>query len=221
MANPLPNPPTAWIDVKTGQPTQAFYQFIFNLSQQLGGSGGGGGLGVATTGDAKITFKTVADAGWILVNDGSIGDASSNATTRANADTQSLFVLLYNNITSLVLQDSTGATVARGASAAADYAAHRRLLVPTMLGRSLAVAGAGVGLTSRPLGTTAGAETETPTIAKTASHNHIYHDVFSAGSQVASGSPAVGGDFNTSLTGGGTALNILDPSTYVNFMIKL
>ena len=51
-----------------------------------------------TTGDVKQTFKTVADAGWVMMNDGSIGDGSSGAMTRANPDTQALFTLLWNNI---------------------------------------------------------------------------------------------------------------------------
>ena len=46
-----------------------------------------------TTGDVKITLKNVADSGWVIMNDGNIGDASSSATTRANADTQNLFTL--------------------------------------------------------------------------------------------------------------------------------
>ena len=47
-----------------------------------------------TTGDVKTTLKTTADAGWVMMNDGTIGDASSGGTTRANADTQALFGLL-------------------------------------------------------------------------------------------------------------------------------
>src|SRR4051812_27150490 len=129
-----------------------------------------------TTGDVKLTFKTTADPTWIMLDDGSIGNAASGATTRANADCAALFALLYGNIVALVLQDSAGSTVARGASAAADFAANRRLLVPKVLGRSIAVAGAGSGLTARTLGSTAGAETETPTLAKTAAHNHSVTD---------------------------------------------
>lgn len=180
----------------------------------------------STTGDVKLTYKTVADAGWILANDGSIGNAASGATTRANADTVNLFTLFYGLPFTLTLQDSAGATVARGASAAADYAANRRLVIPKALGRSIAVAGSGSGLTARLLGDgTKGAETETPTLAKTAVHNHGI-----PGSSSASGSgstnfvrtdatnnvPGV-----TASSGNGDPLNILDPSTYMNVMIKL
>ena len=50
-----------------------------------------------STGDIKFTIKTAADVGWVLLTDaGTIGNASSGAT-RANADTEELFELLWNN----------------------------------------------------------------------------------------------------------------------------
>lgn len=98
-----------------------------------------------STGDAKLTFKTVADPEFVMANDGSIGNGSSGATTRANADTEALFTLLWNNITDAwcPVYDSAGAKVARGANAAADFAANRRLRLSRVLGRSIAVAGLG------------------------------------------------------------------------------
>lgn len=112
-----------------------------------------------TTGDAKLTLKTAADPGWIIINDGTIGNASSNATTRANADTSALFTLCWNN-TTLQVKDSTGNNVARGASASADFSANRQIQLPLALGRSLVGAGAGAGLTARALGSSFGAETQ-------------------------------------------------------------
>src|SRR4051812_40628038 len=135
-----------------------------------------GNIGAWRTGNARLTFTTTAAPGWILADDGSIGNAGSGATTRANADCAALFAVLYNAIAALELQSSAGATVGRGASAAADFAANRRLVIPKVLGRSIAIAGVGSGLTSRPLGSNAGAETETPTLAKTAAHNHSISD---------------------------------------------
>lgn len=180
-------------------------------------------------GTARLTYQATAETGWILANDGSIGDASSGATTRADADTAALFALLYALPAALVLQDNTGTTVARGASAAADYAAHRRLVIPKMLGRSLGVAGSGSGLTARVLGTTAGAETETPTIAKTAAHDHtkLTTGDTSTGAAGAGFAPVRGGNggddgsSRTSSTGSGTPLNIVDPISYLNLEIKL
>jgi hypothetical protein len=101
----------------------------------------------SVTGDIKWTLKTAADAGWVMMNDGSIGDASSNATARAFADCQALFTLLWTNISNswAPTQDASGTPVSRGASAAADWTAHRRLLLPRTLGRALAIAGSGSG----------------------------------------------------------------------------
>ncbi len=110
-----------------------------------------------STGDVKLTFKSTADSGWVMMNDGTIGNASSGATTRANADTEALFTVLWNNITNTWAAVSGG----RGASAAADFAASKTLALPKALGRALAVAGSGSGLTARSLGQTAGAETHT------------------------------------------------------------
>src|SRR5262245_62153853 len=133
-----------------------------------------------STGDAKLTFKTVADVGWVMMNDGSIGDASSGATTRANADCQALFTLFFNNCADadVPLQTSTGAATTRAAqgTAAAAWGAHCRMVLPKVLGRALAGAGAGAGLTNRPLGSKTGAETHTMSVAEMASHNHTITD---------------------------------------------
>jgi len=49
-----------------------------------------------STGDVKMTFKTSADVGWLLMDDTTIGNASSSAD-RPNADTEELFELLWNS----------------------------------------------------------------------------------------------------------------------------
>jgi microcystin-dependent protein len=122
----------------------------------------GAGFGGFTTGDVKLTFKTTADPGWILMNDSTIGDASSNASY-ANAAAGALFTLLYNNIADAdaPILTSGGAATTRGAqgSAATAFANHCRLTLPLVLGRALAAAGAGAGLTARVLGHALGEET--------------------------------------------------------------
>src|SRR6266516_2014482 len=105
-------------------------------------------IGGFTTGDTKTTLKTTADLGWIMMNDGTIGDSTSGASTRANDDTGPLFSLLWNNTANADCAVSGG----RGGSAAADFAAHKTLALPKVKGRALAGAGAGSGLTSRALG---------------------------------------------------------------------
>ena len=122
---------------------------------------------VWTTGDVKVTLRPTADTGWVVFDDGTIGSASSGATTRANADTEDLFTLLWNNTTNANCAVSSG----RGTSAAADFAANKTIALPKFLGRMLAVAGAGSGLTSRALAVALGSEDAT-----TVSHTHTLTD---------------------------------------------
>ena len=109
-----------------------------------------------TTGDVKLTLKSVADDGWVMMNDGSIGNTASGATTRANADTYNLFMLLWN-IPACTLQNSSGETSTK-TTAAQDWSANKRLLLPKTMGRALAGAGQGEGLSSRVLGSSVGEE---------------------------------------------------------------
>lgn len=115
------------------------------------------GTGGATTGDVILTMKTVAPTGWIIADDGSIGSATSGATTRANTDTQALYYLLWANFADA----DAPVTGSRGATKEADWAANKKIGLPKLLGYTLGVAGAGSGLTSRTLGHPVGAESTT------------------------------------------------------------
>jgi len=86
------------------------------------------------TGDIKFGIYTSAPAGWVKANGGSIGNAASGGTTRANADTAALFALLWTatDVADCAIQDSAGAGSTKGASAAADYAANKRMVLPDM-----------------------------------------------------------------------------------------
>lgn len=83
----------------------------------------------APTGMIGMFGRKTAPSGWVRLNGGTIGSASSGATERANADTQALFELLWGEYanTELAIQDNTGAASTRGASATADFAANKRL----------------------------------------------------------------------------------------------
>jgi len=96
-----------------------------------------------STGDVKLTIKSSADTGWVIMDDGTIGNASSSATTRANADTETLFALIWDNISNTYcpIYTSAGAVSTRGASAAADYAANKRIRIPRTVGRAMAGTG--------------------------------------------------------------------------------
>ncbi|WP_454627790.1 hypothetical protein [Bradyrhizobium cenepequi] len=124
------------------------------------------GVSPPTTGDVQLTLKTTASAGWVMFNDGTIGDALSGASARANADCQALFTLIFNNISDTyapILTAAGGATTrAAQSNAAAAWAAHCRISLTKVLGRALAVAGSNGTPGSRGawgLGQTFGQET--------------------------------------------------------------
>jgi hypothetical protein len=129
-----------------------------------------------STGDAKLTLKTVADAGWVLMNDGTIGSASSGSSTRANADCQSLFVFFFNTFTDAIapILTSAGGATTRAAqtNAATAWANNCRMSLTRQLGRSISIAGAGAGLTPRALGGFIGAETHVIALAEAPPHSH-------------------------------------------------
>lgn len=71
------------------------------------------------------TFGTSAQPpNTVSANGLTVGDASSNATGRANADTYWLFVRLWTDCLICQLFNSSGGVVTRGATANADWAAH-------------------------------------------------------------------------------------------------
>lgn len=171
-----------------------------------------------STGDVKITLKTVADTGWVMMNDGTIGNATSSATARANADTSALFTLLWNNTADADCAVSTG----RGVSAAADYAASKTIAIPKSLGRALAISGAGAGLTSRALAKALGSED-----AVVVAHTHTLSSnvrVSSDGAQQfsnGSGQFATDAGVLANSTGvSGTGAN-MPPTFFLNVMVKL
>ena len=76
--------------------------------------------------------RLTAPAGWLLVDGKTIGNAASGATSRANADTAALFAELWAfPAASVPIFDNTGAASTRGASAAADFAANKRIALFT------------------------------------------------------------------------------------------
>lgn len=77
-------------------------------------------------------FGSTRPPGYVFGGGQTIGDASSGATARAKADTQTLFELLWNSTgnAEFPIQDSSGAASVRGANATADFNAHKRMPVP-------------------------------------------------------------------------------------------
>lgn len=124
-------------------------------------------LGVSTTGDLKLTLKST-EAGWVPMNDGTIGNSSSMATTRADADVQELYVLIWDQVGNTYAPVTGG----RGANGLADFNAGKPMALPKALGRALVAAGTGSGLTARVLGSTFGEESHTLTSAEIPAHSH-------------------------------------------------
>ena len=95
------------------------------------GVSGGPGVDATTvmqTGDIKIRYDNAIINGFVRCNGLTIGDASSGATERVDAPgngTQPLFLYLWNIDSTLAVTPG-----GRGASAAADWAAHKQLALP-------------------------------------------------------------------------------------------
>jgi hypothetical protein len=91
------------------------------------------------TGDMRETMNAFGAPsltqalGWVALDDGTIGNPSSNATTRANTDTWPLFNLFWQNFKNNGMQvfapmfTSAASPTSYGASAYADWAANNQL----------------------------------------------------------------------------------------------
>lgn len=169
-------------------------------------------------------FGSTAPTDHLICNGDTIGDASSGATARANADTATLFALLWDSIanTELAIQDSAGAPSVRGASAAADFAAHKRMPLPDMRGY------APVGYKNGDadfgtLGDTLGAKTHQLTEAELATHHHtVIAKSGSGGSTLGLEIDGTGtqAGLDTGNAGSNTAHNNIQPSFTLNFIVR-
>lgn len=142
---------------------------------------GTGNLHHIPTGTGPVPYMgSTAPTGWIFANGLTIGNASSGATGRANADTEDLFTLLWNTFANAQLAVSGG----RGASAAADYAANKTIALPDLRGRGLfgsdtmgtsaasRLTSGGSGVDGATLGATGGSQTHTLTTSEMPAHTH-------------------------------------------------
>ena len=125
--------------------------------------------GLFLTGEVIYAILNSTPAGWLLLNDGTIGNAASLATNRANADTETLFEQLWTLTSNSYCPVSGG----RGASAAADFAASKTLQLPRCCGRTLGNQGAGSGLSARAIGEYVGEETHQLSSDESTYHQHL------------------------------------------------
>ena len=195
LTNPLPNPlscdqagrvPMHWladglIHIRL---TDASGLVIIDTTMQVlgpssgGGGGGGGGTvdptALISTGDLKARYGTGVASGFVRANGLTIGNASSGATERANADTQALFIYLYNADANLVVSGG------RTGNALNDYNASKQLTLPDWRGRAIAalddmgntaagrLTAAYFGTSATVLGAAGGAQTHTLTLSELA-----------------------------------------------------
>lgn len=168
---------------------------------------------------------------------GTIGNAESGATTRANDDAHVLFILLWANVADGYAPVSGG----RGESAEDDWSAGKTISLTRMLGRALAIAGAGDGLTPRTTGQYLGEETVTLTEAQMPLHGHpsrlaitnqgsasaqpnggmLLSNVGNQNKVAFTGEPAGTAGQQIGGTGGDEAHNNMPPTAFLNAMIKL
>ena len=170
--------------------------------------------------------------GWLICDGSTIGNATSGATGRANADTATLFDLLWNNWANAQAAVSGG----RGATSSADFAANKTIAIPDFKGRTSVSKSASGTLST--LGGTAGEETHTlitDEIPAPGDHLHNNPSVLDTSQyQMA----AAGIDLSVQLNSGGTtsaytdnangypsagggAHNNIQPSLVINKIIKL
>ena len=97
---------------------------------ETGPAGANGTDATAPTGAFMHFMRAAAPTGWIAGNGSTIGNAGSGAT-RANVDTLALFTAWWTDYSDaqLPILTSAGGASTRGASAAADWAALKRLTV--------------------------------------------------------------------------------------------
>jgi microcystin-dependent protein len=202
------------------------------------------------TGFVGLTISSSPPAGWLMFDDGTFGSASSGSSNSNSAANQALFNILFASPftdATAPLFTSTGAATTRAAqgSAAAAWAANCRMSLPKVLGRALAIAGSGSGLTARTLGQILGEETHLLTVAEIPAHSHAntlsdpghshtYNNAATnaiesstGGSNTATTTSATtnpnttGISINNVNAGGGGSHNNMQPTSFLNAMVKV
>jgi len=173
---------------------------------------------VFVTGDNIWSDRTDERAGFLLINNSTkttIGDASSLATLRANADCEQLFLLYWNT----KRDEECPVVSGRGASAAADWSAHKKITIPDSLLRVFAV----WNYASVYSGSIEGTRDQGLAETHNGPHAHsigvgIDHETNDLGG---SGWLAAPGTFYTNVSGLGTPHNNIQPTIYKTLYIKL
>jgi hypothetical protein len=172
-------------------------------------------------GDTKTSLSTGSGQGWIPMNDGSIGNVGSGASTIASAQAFQLYKTLWDGISNTWAPVSTG----RGATAIADFLAGKTLTLARTLGRVIGNSGSGAGLTPRVLGEFLGEETHVLTIPEMPAHSHTLNYFDTVARLTGAGAPITtlnnAATLTTSSVGGSAAHNNMEPTSFMNVFIKL
>lgn len=187
----------------------------------------------ARTGDVKTSLLSSAPLGWLPMNDNTIGNVSSGATT-PGAFTFQLYATIYTSVSNTYapVTPSRTAPGTTMANAIEDFIANKPLKLPLSLGRALAGAGSGSGLTPTVLGQNSGAESSMLVLNNLPQHTHdpgspgtAYRMNSTSTNFAQSGTGVNGSDVTTTggVTGLGsqTGVSVLQPATYFNVFIKL
>jgi len=186
-----------------------------------------------TTGYVALTYNTTAPSGWVDLDDGTIGDSGSGATTRANADTFDLFEMLWDNVSSPTANAFCAVSGGLGASALADFSAGKQLTLPYYKGRAIAGFGTAAGFSYAPvLGAYDGEPDHLLIEAEMPLHDHECpieqsNPPWGRGTATYSNLGGLPGGVSTTTadltntTGGTNAHNNIQPTTHVNTIIKL
>ena len=180
------------------------------------------------TGDMKVSVvNSDQDNAWLRADGRTIGNGSSGGTARANADMSALFTVLWTNFTNteLPIQDSSGGASTRGASAAADFAANKRMPLPDLRGRVIAgMDNPGGGAANRITDAQAdinggvfGAESVTLTSAGIPSHGHntaVGSPADTANALVAAATLMTGGGNGVTIAGAGNRWQVGAATAY-------
>lgn len=205
--------------------------------------------GIPKTGDYKFTLRQAADPGWVVCADTTIGNQFSGSGI-AGLYTKALFIVLWNAVSNTYAPvfNSDGSVGTRGANANADFNANKRLMLTLTLGKVLAQVNTGLGFV---MGQSTGEYTHVLTVSELAAHQHSAtsvvtdpghsHAVESYGPPPGAnqdgcvrGAPPDIGPVSTTAAvtgitvatsigsnGSNAAHNNIQPTTFVNCMIKL
>lgn len=204
-----------------------------------------GGVSLWTGGASKevgypigtiLTISRVTDISniWLRCDGRTIGNTSSGATARANADMLTLYTHIWDNTsnTDIVIQNSAGVGTTRGASALIDFNANKRLPLFDMRGRVVigeddptgaSAANRITDAAADRLGGTGGSATHILTTAEIPNHNHTGQFSGSSNFAVSGGVGAASGSGYANdaigFTGGGGAHANVQPYIAMNQFI--